>query len=380
MIFAKQEHIDELVCAINFKQNNKYFCPGCGERVVFKEGPQKQAHFAHFKKSCHFFSEGETKKHVTGKNLIKMWAEKRHKRADIEQYLPKLKQRPDVLINLKNSQLVVEYQCSPLTLKDFNKRTDGYKQNGYRIFWILGMKHRLNKKLTQQQAMFINFHKNIGYFLVFIDTERQCLILNYELCFENLYGIRYCTRIFNDASDLMKFIKYNCRNKTLNLSQADLFRQLTKLEKNCYYLNHYLKQQIDFCYMQRYYFMGFPICCLSQTRLPPIYRHEDIFWRIRVILDLQKYSTDVITKKELEILFELQQKSTETFFEMPLVGHLAIKQANNAYINSLVKNHILIPIKESENYRIDDYIVWTNDISLKKENLQLCHTFISNFD
>ncbi|MHC9536512.1 competence protein CoiA [Dellaglioa sp. BT-FLS60] len=380
MIFAKKKHQDELVCARDVKQNETYFCPGCGERVIFKQGPQKQAHFAHYKKSCHFFSEGETNSHVTGKNLIKVWAEKRHKKAEIEEYLPELKQRPDVLVTLRNSQLVIEYQCSPLSLSSFTKRTKGYKKYGYRVFWILGKRHMLNQRLTQQQAMFINFHKNIGYFLVFLDAERQCLILNYELCFENCQGIRYRTKVVNDATTLMVFIRANQRNEGLALSQSELLGQLTKLEKNCHYLNPYLKDQIDFCYRQRHYFMGFPACCLSCVRLPPIYRHADIFWRIRVVLELQKETTKLISKEALKCLFEAQQIAANVFFAMPLVSQLAIEQVNQAYLQCLLENQILSAISGTKSYRINNQIRWTEDALLKKENLRLNRAFIKKIN
>lgn len=369
MIYAKMEHHEELVCATDFKRGHNYFCPGCKERVTYKNGPQKQAHFAHYKKTCHYFSEGETDAHVIGKKLIKLWAEKRHKQAKIEEYLPEIKQRPDVLINLRNSQLVVEYQCSPLSLDSFRKRTKGYKEHGYRIFWILGKRHMLGQRLTQQQAMFINFHKNIGYFLVYLDAEKQCIVLKYELCFENLYGLRYRTGIFTDATALMLFIKINSRNRNLALTRSELAGQLTKLEKNCHYLNRYLKNQIDYCYARRQLFMGFPLCCLSESRLPPIYQHEDIFWRIRVVLELQEVMADSITRSEIELMFMKHQKITKMFFELPFVNQLARKQVNDACVKSLIKNQIIMPIDTTGNYEICRKIEWANDATLKKEKL-----------
>lgn len=369
MIFAKKKNQSELVCATDFERDSAYFCPSCGARVTFKNGQQKQAHFAHLKKTCNFYSEGETDAHVTGKKLIKLWAEKRHKKTKIEAYLPELKQRADVLINLKNSQLVIEYQCSPLSLNSFRQRTDGYKNHGYRIFWILGERHKLGHKLTQQQAMFINFHKNIGYFLVFLDVKRQCLILNYELCFENLHGIQYSTKGFGDATALIAFVKENHRNKRLILSKSELVGQLTKFEKNYHHFNRYLKKQIDFCYVRRELLLGFPLCCLSAVRLPPIYRHEDIFWRIRVVLELRQVASKVISKDDLALLFSTQQTAADTFYDLPLINHLAIKQVDDIYRQRLIESKILIPIDGTENYKIHDQMEWSNDAILKKEKL-----------
>lgn len=69
-------------------------------------------------------------------------------------------------------------------------------------------------------------------------------------------------------------------------------------------------------------------------------------------------------------MFMKHQKITKNFFELPFVNQLGRKQVNDAYIKSLIKYRVLIPIDTTENYQICHKIEWANDAALKKEKLR----------
>ena len=52
----------------------------------------------------------------------------------LEAYLPRLRQRPDILL----ANLAIEIQCSRLSHQRFIERTQNYLNNSYQVWWILG--------------------------------------------------------------------------------------------------------------------------------------------------------------------------------------------------------------------------------------------------
>lgn len=133
MLLAKDAQ-GNLVLAETFTKENRQscYCPGCGGSVIFKQGIQKIAHFAHqSKEECQHFAEGETVEHLTGKQLLmKALPED----TQLEAYLPNLAQRPDLLWKT----LAVEFQCSSLSRVRFEERTHNYLAHGYTPWWLVG--------------------------------------------------------------------------------------------------------------------------------------------------------------------------------------------------------------------------------------------------
>lgn len=140
------------------------YCPGCGEKVVFKQGMINQAHFAHKNQSlCQTFSEGETDAHIEGKLLIYEWLKKESIQVELEAYLPELNQRPDLLIQYKGKPIAIEYQCSPISKEKIRSRTEGYVHNRMKVIWILGEKLKIKKSLTTRQYDYLSLNKNGSY-------------------------------------------------------------------------------------------------------------------------------------------------------------------------------------------------------------------------
>lgn len=166
LLFLTKGEIAELA-------KKKWCCCSCGLPLSIKNGPLKQSHFAHRKScGCQNFSEGETEEHLLGKRILAQWCDKFKLVFKLEAYLPELKQRPDVLLQGK---IVIEFQCSQLSLERFVERTQNYQRHGYQVIWILGQHFFVGRRLTGFQRACLTYHHNIGFYLWELDVFQEVL-------------------------------------------------------------------------------------------------------------------------------------------------------------------------------------------------------------
>lgn len=131
-------------------KDDQYFCPLCNGRVIVKIGVQRISHFAHVQLSptCNEY-ERETEYHLQAKKQLYHWLKKQCSNVALEVFLPEIKQRPDLMFTFQGKTYCLEYQCSPISEKVFDKRTNGYVKNGLIPLWILGA-NRIQRKQTNQ--------------------------------------------------------------------------------------------------------------------------------------------------------------------------------------------------------------------------------------
>jgi len=121
------------------KKKVLFYCPVCRERVILKAGSQKIPHFSHQKSSkCTYISEPESIQHMLGKADLYFWLLNQGYKVHLERFLPKLNQRPDILVKRNGQWFAIEYQCSPISLKTLNSRTNGYETHHIKPIWIIG--------------------------------------------------------------------------------------------------------------------------------------------------------------------------------------------------------------------------------------------------
>lgn len=73
-----------------------------------------------------------------GKKQLYKWLRSQGFHVKIEHYLPGIRQRPDLFIEMKERQIAIEYQCASLSTEQLLKRTSSYWKAGIQIIWILG--------------------------------------------------------------------------------------------------------------------------------------------------------------------------------------------------------------------------------------------------
>lgn len=123
---------------IQLRRDCTFQCPACEAPVVLKVGTTKIPHFAHLQQfSCTPGSEPETPLHLLGKSRLASFFHAKKIPVHVEHYLPRIKQRPDLLAG--NS--AIEIQCSPLPAEQVIKRSQGYAKMGLHPVWIRGTEH-----------------------------------------------------------------------------------------------------------------------------------------------------------------------------------------------------------------------------------------------
>ena len=116
-------------------------CPVCGKPYEYCHGKIKTPYFRHMDKNeCEDrFSEPETNEHLNGKRDLFEWVKKQDgvTNAVLEGWIPKTKQRPDIMFEYGGQKYVIEYQCSPIAT-EYVERHDLYKASGIIDIWIAG--------------------------------------------------------------------------------------------------------------------------------------------------------------------------------------------------------------------------------------------------
>jgi len=134
------------------RQQMKFYCPQCLQPVQLKIGKYNIPHFAHIaNKSCvQLFSEGESKLHYQGKIQLFEWLRKLGHTVKLEPYLPKLSQRPDLLLIKEQQQIAIEFQCSAISHEKWLLRTSGYEKNSIQPLWLFQTPQRQSTQGIQK--------------------------------------------------------------------------------------------------------------------------------------------------------------------------------------------------------------------------------------
>ncbi|XKE55707.1 hypothetical protein LG321_19985 [Sutcliffiella horikoshii] len=112
---------------------------------MYKKGKVMRAHFAHNKSECVVtYHEPETDSHINGKEILYNWIKNKFPDADVqyEVYIPETKQIADVFVKhsvqgMEGVRWAFEFQHSPLSSVDWEKRHELYESEGIQDFWIL---------------------------------------------------------------------------------------------------------------------------------------------------------------------------------------------------------------------------------------------------
>lgn len=231
-----------------FPLSKDYFCPGCGQSLCLKKGKVMCPHFAHkHLRDCHFFSENESVEHLQLKATLYKTISKTED-VRIEKVFPEFGQIADLCINDK---LILEVQCSPLPIDRLIERTNAYHREGYMVYWLLGKKLWLRKRLNHLQKQFLAFSWFIGFYLWELDLEKEELRLHYMI-HQNLFGkLCYLTKRCSFKDNIMAFLRLpfqkSCASKmTLHMDQE----VIGKIKKTlCRRDKSWLKRQED-AYLQ----------------------------------------------------------------------------------------------------------------------------------
>ncbi|OJF96481.1 competence protein CoiA [Alkalibacterium sp. 20] len=333
-----------IIKASDYRNNKECFCPSCKEEVIFKNGSIYQSHFSHKNNSdCQTFSEGETPEHMEGKLLLYNWFKKEKIEVQLEAFLPALKQRPDLLVNYKGTNIAIEYQCSTITKEKIISRTRGYKNNGYYVFWILGHKLKVSEKVNTKHYAYISMDLSEKYYLFQLDQNRK----KFE--------------ILSDFSGSHTEVHYTVKSVTVSSTLKDVFRNSVRRQRSGYGIEKNREEQKEYLYQlsfyryekSRHFFELMYKSGLSVDSLPDsifcIVPNEWMIatfsyqWKLLMLIWLEEFeSYHVITKNVLvRKIKEWETEKVVAFQIMPNVNPANFYQPFFEYIEALCTNEIM---------------------------------------
>lgn len=164
-----------------WRENHSFYCPVCKDKLDLKLGQIKIFHFSHKRNHlCPYHGEPESDYHLEGKRQLYRWLAKLGAEPELEPYLPDINQRPDLILREKNTAMALEFQCSPLSFSDYQKRTLSYVDAKIEPVWIIGAK-RL-KRLSDGAFQISEFHRQFAsisdspHVLLFFCPEAKAFI------------------------------------------------------------------------------------------------------------------------------------------------------------------------------------------------------------
>ncbi|ANZ57991.1 hypothetical protein BGL34_02360 [Fructilactobacillus lindneri] len=350
MLMAYHNH--KLVMASEASNKNKYFCPDCGEKLIFKHGLKNTAHFSHQNHSNCVNSEPETEQHLQGKSYLFNDLITFEKGVQVEKYLKPIKQRPDILI--KN--LAIEFQCSPITNQRLRERIEGYYQIGMVSFWILGSAY-LQKRVNSMAVLrFMRYKESVGFYLVFLKVTQKRYLLRYQIHqIDN--QIYYSEKLFSNWQELLNYLHNSAGFKTTTPS---LLRVTSLIEMNLRSSNHNFIKLQNHCYSNGVSVSGCPLVCHYPRIIPPLFGNNWLNWRIEIILKLNE-----VTEIPIEELYKAIFLKQTFDYNFPFIKSIEFfyHRAFLDFINVLCKQQF-IQIKAGTAVKISEF-VWYRDTYAK---------------
>ncbi|RFU68016.1 hypothetical protein D0469_13060 [Peribacillus saganii] len=163
-------------------RKRKFFCPCCDGDLILKAGSIKIPHFAHKSSiECTAASEPESQYHLLGKRKLFSWLLSRGISAELESYLPGIRQRADILAVIGEVTYAVEFQCSSISQAEFEKRTNSYRRAGISPVWLLSEKSmdsnsRTNFNMNAFQSLFLCGSTAAPFLLTYCPLENLLII------------------------------------------------------------------------------------------------------------------------------------------------------------------------------------------------------------
>ncbi|MGB6178262.1 competence protein CoiA [Carnobacterium sp.] len=358
----KEELIHASKVEEKIQKKASFYCPDCKNSVFLKNGKLKIAHFSHFNQTnCLAFSEGETKEHLQGKQLLLDWFVKQGFVCQLEAHLPDLNQRPDILVWINQTKAIaVEFQCSPLPVKRMQERTEGYKTKGYEVFWIVGSQFKLTDRVTAFQRLFIYSNAYIRRSLFFLDVPNKKFFVYSNIDYQNLtqeieydrVTIKLNQLMLSNVSSVVKELanKNRIRKNRIVPQPKELIKSHDYLNQGRMYRNPEMVSFQKYIYQRGDSLISLPIEVYFKVQGQLLIRTLPHFWKYILLKWLtNKYIGSIINLKELDNqLNKMLVDKTVIFYTMPLLTIEEQKKPFYEYVKLLVTVDILMETKTNQ--------------------------------
>lgn len=275
------------------RERHRFYCPACKGQLLLKIGEVTIPHFAHFKnKHCSVFSEGEGRLHIKGKILLYNWFKAQGIPVRLEPYLARIKQRPDLLLKIKNTYKAIEFQYSPISSTKVLQRTRGYTSLKIETIWIA---HWGSPFFTGIQKMKINqFYDQFIQDNMLVTFDVSAKRFNKSIKLFHIIGQQFFT--YNEST-LLAFTNYPFKRISGNEVNRQIltemwFEERQRVLKNRLRFNKRgLKDAFfQYCYVHRIALLDLP----NWIGLPSKHKgnYHSAEWQLVIVLLLKEYEED----------------------------------------------------------------------------------------
>ncbi|MGY3725247.1 Competence protein CoiA-like family, contains a predicted nuclease domain [Granulicatella balaenopterae] len=297
MRIAKNEHGELVYCEVGklLDNNQHYFCPKCGEPLILNTNQRQLQYFSH---QANKYSSGETTQHKNGKIALSEWLKQAGYQTTLELTMENHEQRADVICEDAQTQIVVEYQCSPIPAKELTKRDKGYQNLGYQTLWILGENYYKQQQLNDTLAYCMLYHPHFEYFLVFL-VENNLLLKTHLQLDQYTKKVHYQEiRLPLKKYQAKKMLDFLLSSKKGIPIKGD-YRQeyFTKERKHQILLNtqEENRQFLLALYLAHIHLFDLPQICWQLPKYSVVFKSANYLWRGYIMMWLAEQSGNKIS-------------------------------------------------------------------------------------
>ncbi|MFY0760066.1 competence protein CoiA family protein [Metabacillus dongyingensis] len=329
---------------MQLRRKEAFYCPVCENPLDLKIGSIKVHHFAHQKnKTCSIETEPESEYHLNGKLQLYKWLQEQGvQSAKLEQYLPSISQRPDVLFKNRNKYTAVEYQCSVMPASLFSKRTSQYKKAGIDVMWILGGKNtaRLSShtfRISPFQWLFARAGEDPldpPFFLTYCSQVQAFLLMEHLIPFSKqvFFSIpRYLPLNLTAISDLQSPKTHSIKShlsKWIHLIKSHRLKPAIHLQREMILLQKelYEKKQTPLSHLPAEAFLPIKTSYLFDSRI--------CLWQTKILLFIDQVQTHTVFTLE-EVTREIRTDPSTKVRDLTHLKHLTIGAPILEYLETL---------------------------------------------
>jgi len=136
------------IVAAEANRHKNYRCPECLGALRVRGGPHRQTHFYHLKSNPACRQSKKTFAHLQVQRILASLLPG----SMLEKPFPEKGRIADLV--WEQEKLVIEVQCSPLSLEEAKMRCRDYQDLGYQVVWVLHDK-RFNQKMLSAAEDFL---------------------------------------------------------------------------------------------------------------------------------------------------------------------------------------------------------------------------------
>ena len=211
MLSAQNDQGKEVQAEAVEWEDGPFYCPGCGEEVILKQGPIKIPHFAHYPESdCDHVGTGESDEHRAAKLEIYHALQARPDVRDVrlEHVLGEI--RADVSFVRGRERVAIEVQASCLSRTAIAQWTEAYARKNIAVLWTPPRPVEMDEE-RYAPADYERYLHRMYYGQVFYWVQQLELVsVKFEkhMLAPNRYGVeRYARRFVEPAGNLTLWLK-----------------------------------------------------------------------------------------------------------------------------------------------------------------------------